>query len=98
MLAIPEKPKTGKAKKPEPEIILIRETETLWKSILSDAVSFAAVVGIIGIGALLQSGAMQWAGFIMLVLAVTGRIIGKTKRLTIAEARARLDEIERGQS
>ena len=57
----------------------------------------ALQVGVIGIGAKLDSPAMQWAGFAMLALMLIAGItdaVRETTNLTIAEARARLDEIE----
>lgn len=79
--------------KPKTEIILIRES--FWSSIVSDTYTFLVVVGIISIGWLLQSTAMQWAGFLMLMILGLGKIVGKTPRLTVAEARAKLDEFEK---
>jgi flagellar biogenesis protein FliO len=50
----------------------------------------------IGIGVLVGSAAMQWAGFLLLALLmiVVATTQQKVTDLTIAEARAKLDEIE----
>lgn len=80
------------------EVLILRET--LRQSIIADIVTFVMVVSIIGIGVWLRSEAMQWVGAVMLMVTIIGKSIalrGKG-RLTIPEARARLDEIEREQS
>lgn len=62
-----------------------------WRVVLS----FAAQTGVIGVGVMADSEAMQWAGFIALVLMVWGMaMLGKPGGMTIAEARKRIDEIE----
>ena len=56
------------------------------------------IVALIGTGAVLGSTAMQWIGFIILILicfAAVKHDLHKNSGLTIAQARARLDEIER---
>lgn len=61
------------------------------------AISTCIQVGIIGIGILANSPAMQWSGFLALVLiAITAAITSDQKNtsLTIEQARARLDAIE----
>ena len=47
--------------------------ETLTQSILRDLVSFVTTVGIIGVGVLLDSPAMQWFGFVIAMLVILGR-------------------------
>jgi hypothetical protein len=57
----------------------------------------AAQIGVIGVGVVVDSTAMQWAGFIVLSLLVVSAVAGQYRRdfdLTIEQARARLDEIE----
>lgn len=73
------------------EVLIIRET--LWKSTVSDIVTYVTVVGVIGTGWWLSSAAMQWCGFLMLGVSVIARSVNQ-KRLTVPEARKRLDEIE----
>lgn len=68
----------------ELKIIVVRET--VWESIMSDAITFAMVVGIIGVGVYLNSAAMQWAGFLMLVLAALLRAGGRRDVMTRSEA------------
>lgn len=62
------------------------------------AIYFAlAQVGVIGIGIVSDSAAMQWSGFVMLGIILLAAAISaneKRKGLTIAEARAVIDEIE----
>lgn len=52
-------------------ILCVRESLT--KSIVSDLVSFAVTVGVIGVGVLAGSVAMQWCGFAMLVAVLIAR-------------------------
>lgn len=59
--------------------------------------STALTVLVIGVGVVADSAAMQWAGFVSLLLTVIGLSVIKSKKddcLTIDEARKRLDEIE----
>jgi hypothetical protein len=71
-------------------VIYVRQN--FWQSIASDAVTFSTVAGIIGIGAWLDSSAMQWAGFIMAALLIGSR--GKSMmdklRMTPQQAADRL--------
>lgn len=77
----------------QPKFIFIRKTPL--DSVIRDASTAAGILCIIGVGVYFQSAAMQWAGFVLvfchLLLAGTGV---KPRTLTIAEARAYLDEIE----
>jgi len=74
-----------------PEIIVIAES-TL-QSLIRDAVSGAVIILVIGLGVALQSTAMQWMGFLLVIMIAFSRAT-KHRRYTIAEARARLDEIK----
>lgn len=58
------------------------------------ALSIAAQIGVIGVGVYTQSEAMQWCGFLVLVLLVLGLIARDNKGLTFDEARAKIDELE----
>lgn len=61
----------------------------------------STMAAVIGVGVAVDSAAMQWAGFLMLMLIGLGSGIAKASKnegLTIDEARARLDEIEGGAS
>lgn len=78
------------AEKTKDTIIYVRQG--FLTSLASDAVTFATVAGIIGIGAWLDSSAMQWAGFIMaaLIIASRGRTMMDKLRMTPQEAADRL--------
>lgn len=81
----------------QPEIIVIHETVT--KSIIRDATSFATGLAMCGVGIFLDSGALQWIGGILALLLIfsqAARVSGKNNRMTIAQARAWLDELEAG--
>lgn len=78
----------------EPEIILVHETAV--QSVVSDAVTLATFGTMIGIGILMASDAMQWIGGLCFFIWMLAR--RKSPRLSIAEARKRLDEIERGRA
>ena len=63
--------------------------------------SASTMVAVIGIGVAVDSAAMQWAGFLVLMLTALAVGIVKAAKndgLTIDQARARLDEIEGGAS
>jgi hypothetical protein len=79
----------------KPHVIVVREGAV--QSLLKDAGTFVTIVAVIGTGKLLESSAMQWMGFVMLCLFVLSFAIQEDRQLTVAEARARLDEIEREQ-
>lgn len=76
-------------------IILVHETAL--QSWLRDAGTFALFVALIGIGIVANSAAMQWIGAIMAFITSIIRSSGKVERLSIAEARAKLDAIEERQ-
>ena len=74
------------------EIIVIKET---WAdSIIADAFSVAALVALVGIGVWLESDVLQWAGLLALCLGAIGYRQSVMRRMTIAQARAKLDELE----
>ena len=70
--------------------------ETVWQSYARDAGSFVTIAALIGLGVFLESSAMQWVGAIVAMLALTARAIEQRNvcRMTIPEARKKLDEIE----
>lgn len=75
-------------------IFVIIEGESGWLSWRRDASTFALFVGLIGLGWLLGSGAMQWAGFFVAVVV----LISKSGKLgesfvTPDEAITRIREI-----
>ena len=77
-------------------VIIIRETA--FEGVVSDISTFCIFVGLIGLGWLLGSSAMQWAGFIIGCLYLLSRASGMSSKnkMTIAQARKKLDELERG--
>lgn len=76
------------------EVIIIRETAI--QSLVKDAGTFALFASLIGVGVLLDSGAMQWVGAIVGFTTIfTWVIRGTSKnRMTVEQARVRLNEIE----
>lgn len=73
------------------EIIIIKEGVV--QSVISDAVTLLTIFAVIGAGRWIDSTVMQVLGVAMLCL---GALVlpADRKRLTIAEARSRLDELE----
>lgn len=76
------------------QVILLKES--LLDSIIRDLVTFLTGAGLTGLGWWIGSDAMQWFGGVLFMLSVVARTAGlaSTNRLTISEARKRLDEIE----
>jgi uncharacterized protein (AIM24 family) len=72
--------------------------ETVLKSWLRDLSTFALFAALIGVGIVLNSGAMQWMGAIIAFITVLSKASGlqKKNRKTVAEARLFLDEVEAG--
>lgn len=61
--------------------------------------TFGAQLGVIGVGVLVGSTAMQWMGFLFLCLLFSGIVMRGERHtgLTFDEARARIAEIEAGE-
>jgi len=78
-------------------IIVLTEGETMKDSWMKDASTFALFAALIGLGVLLDSAAMQWAGLIVAFITVTAQALGKGKKLTILGARRYLDSLEQEQ-
>lgn len=74
------------------EIMLV--SETVAQSWLKDASTAALFLALVGTGWLLDSAALQWAGAFVGFTTLFMRSSGKVPRLTITEARAKLDELE----
>jgi hypothetical protein len=73
------------SEKAESTFIVIHET--VLHSWMRDASTFALFAGLIGVGILADSTAMQWAGFFVAIVACIARASGmKTKRMTRDEA------------
>ena len=74
------------------EVIIINET--VWESWQKDIVSFGSLIICIAVGVYLDSSALQWIAGFMFILMLLTRALAQTKRLTIPQARKRLDELE----
>lgn len=74
-------------------VIIIHET--VLQSLARDAGTVAVFVALIGIGWFIGSTAMQWVGAIIAFIALWQRAAGSVQRLTIGEARQKLDTLER---
>ena len=78
------------------EVIILHETALQsWARGASSVVMFIALIGI---GVYLDSSAMQWVGAILGFLVIIGKTISHQNRskMTVEQARKRLDEIEAG--
>jgi hypothetical protein len=75
-------------------VILVHET--ILQSFARDAGTFATIAGLVAVGVFLDSTALQWIGAIMGFCAVIARASGTVQRsrMTVAQARTKLDEIE----
>lgn len=83
------------------QIVLTDARETVVQSVIKDTFTFIMVVGILSVGVATNSSAMQWVGFIMLAFLFIAKcisVIHGTKKLTIEQARKKLDEMERSGS
>jgi len=78
------------------EIIVIHET--LWETIYQAAVTYGGAALLFWFGTYVHSNAMQWFAFIVICVGIVNRAVGMAKRMTIEQARKRLDEIEAGES
>ena len=81
-------------RKSEPEIIVVHET--LIHSVVKYVVGVLCVVFMIGIGAWLESAAMQWFGFLLAWLVIFSAAIAfaKRNRMTVQEAEDRIRKIK----
>ena len=84
------------AEKQHSPVAIILVHETVRQSWARDAGTFLLFAGLIGIGIAAGSAAMQWIGAIMAFIATFARSAGKVERLSVDEARAKLDAIEAG--
>lgn len=71
---------------------IIISHETFWQALRVDATTYALALALILPGHWLGSAAMEWVGFIVFFITLTSKAIAE--RVTIDQARARLDEIE----
>ena len=76
------------------EIIVVHES--VLASYLKDIASVGSLTAAVGLGIWLDSSALQWvAGLLWIVIILTVSFKSTNdKRMTIADARKRLDEIE----
>lgn len=77
--------------KTETKIIILHET--VLQSYLVDSSTFLLFVALIGVGAYLDSGMLQFIGGLMGIFTICARSM-RHNRMTIAEARKRLDQLE----
>jgi hypothetical protein len=77
--------------KPETEIIILHET--VLQSYLVDSSTFLLFVALIGVGVYLDSTVLQFIGGLMGIATICARH-SRHNRMTIDEARKRLDELE----
>lgn len=82
------------AEKKERPAAIILVHETAMQSWARDAGTLLLFITLIGIGILADSAAMQWMGAIVAFVITAVRASGKVERLSITEARAKLDAIE----
>jgi len=83
--------------RPRVEVIIIRES--IWRSLCRDIGTLILFAALIGLGRILGSTVMEWVGALVAMFAITSMALRPMmrNRLTVSEARARLDEIERGE-
>ena len=74
-------------------IIIVHET--LLQSWGRDLGTFALFMSLIGLGWLIDSSAMQWVGAVIAFITVIQRASGKVQKLSVADAREKLDALER---
>ena len=82
------------AEKQQPPTAIILVHETVWQSWARDAGTFLLFASLIGIGIAADSDAMQWIAAIMAFITTFARSSGNVERLSVEEARAKLDAIE----
>lgn len=78
------------------EIIVVHES--VLASYLKDIASVGSLTAAVGLGIWLDSAALQWvAGLLWIVMILTASFkTTNDKRMTVVDARKRLDEIEAG--
>lgn len=76
------------------EILIMREP--LWESLAKDTFSCVVLLGLVGVGIWAGSSAMQWAGAVIWMVWMPSKAVSyfNKNKLTIAEARAKLDALE----
>ncbi len=74
--------------------LFVIKHETVWQSILADAFTLIALFSGIGAGRLIGSAVLEWLAAALFVVAIIIMSLTRDRRLSIDEARHRLDEIE----
>lgn len=70
----------------QPEIIVLHET--VMQSFVKDAITFAMVFSLVGVGVLLDSVAMQWIGGIMAMIGILSSMARMKKEITTPQKAA----------
>lgn len=80
------------------KIIIVHES--VMQSLVKDAGTFGIAAGLIGLGVFLNSSAMQWFGFLVAAIIITGKALrdkssedGVSEFQSIEEARDFLDSM-----
>lgn len=76
-----------------PVVIIMKEK--VWESLAKDAGTFAMMFSLVMIGYLIGSNALQFFGGFMGIVWVLAKAASDGKKLSIEEARDKLDQIER---
>ena len=79
-----------------PEVIVIHES--VLASYLKDIGSIVSLLAAVGLGIWLDSAALQWvAGLLWIVMVLTASVKSMNgNRMTVSDARKKIDEIEAG--
>ena len=77
----------------KPKLISIVH-ENLKESVASDCFTFGMLVGVVLVGKWVDSDALQWIGGLMVIFGVISKTFYKFPKMTIDQARSKLDEIE----
>ncbi|KPQ06165.1 MAG: hypothetical protein HLUCCA12_11995 [Rhodobacteraceae bacterium HLUCCA12] len=77
------------------KVIFLRET--LRESIASDLFTFLTMGGLVGLGIMAGSAALQWFGGLLALLAIVCRVMAlagtRNPRMSLEEARAEIDRL-----
>jgi hypothetical protein len=76
-----------------PEVVIVHET--VLASYLKDLGSFGCLVAVVGVGIWLDSVALQWVAAVLWIIWMLSKGLNlRSQRMTVPDARKRLDEIE----
>ena len=76
----------------ETRIVIV--DDRLWKSIVRDAVTLAVGLVLMGVGSMMNNGAMEVAGFIVWARYLLSKARRASPCKTLTEARDRLDALD----